>query len=143
MPRYQVTGAHRDTGEDARFEVEAADVDHAARKANAAGYVVAMVNELGASSRPPEPESEAATRERMLELLRTIASNARPPERAEPHGDGALGFFAFFVPIVGIIAGSIRLANRDPSGTGVLVIATIGMVAYSMIVFGMLESAQQ
>jgi hypothetical protein len=52
-------------------------------------------------------------------------------------GDGALIAAAFLVPFVGLIAGAIRLANRDSSGGTVLVIALVGNLLWAIVFFAM------
>lgn len=63
----------------------------------------------------------------------------RRDDEGSPHSklnspDTALLVFAFLIPFVGIIAGAIRLARRDPSGGGVLITALLGSVAWLVIV---------
>ncbi|MCB9840968.1 MAG: hypothetical protein H6809_04890 [Phycisphaeraceae bacterium] len=137
MPTYKVTGAHRETAEDVELTLDAPDLAAASRLANDSGVVVAVVTELGASSRPPEPESEAAQRERMLELLRTIASNTRPPQRAPESeaADVALALCTLVCPVVGIISGSIRLAHRDASGAGCVALAILAILLWGFALF--------
>jgi hypothetical protein len=51
--------------------------------------------------------------------------------------DKALLLFAFLIPLVGLIAGAIRLSQRDKSGAVVLVWALIGAFVWTILLAAM------
>jgi hypothetical protein len=126
---YVVIGKDVDSGAATEFSIKAASIPDAAAFAAKRGIRVEKVR----------------TREGVTFLARDgafskegddqVASESSSHDR---HSDLAMIFFSFVIPMVGLIAGAVRLARRDSSGTGVLVAACLGCVFWSVLSFALM-----
>src|SRR5262249_19209157 len=107
MPFYQVIGADRESGEERRRTVEADSQMQAIELANNSGILVT----------------------RVVSPVATIGDASS--KLAKPRSDALLLLISLVVLLVGLIAGSIRLAQRE-RGEGAAIAAALG----GMVVWG-------
>jgi hypothetical protein len=114
MGSYVVRGTDGESGEPVEMSVSFGSVTEAAAFAAKRGVVLSSI------------ESDSGHSYHATESGGLRRSDERPERSGEGTSDTPLMVFAFLIPPVGLIAGSIRLARKDPSGTKVLVAAVLG-----------------
>jgi hypothetical protein len=110
MPMYRVTSAHRETGVEVVNDIEAVNMAAAASVMIEQGHLVASVVEA------PEPN---------VHVL--------PPAREPQPDDSPLFAWAVLLPLVGLIAGGVRLALGKPGGGAACFAAIVGLVGWALL----------
>jgi hypothetical protein len=111
MPMYRVTSAHRETGVEVVNDIPAPGPSAAASVMLEQGHLVASAVEL-----PEEPN---------VHVL--------PPAREPQPDDSPLFAWAVLLPLVGLIAGGVRMALGKPGGGAACFAALVGLVGWALL----------
>jgi hypothetical protein len=128
--QYKLRGRDQIDGQPAELVVTAQSVPDAANFARQRGMVVGSVTD-------PSGREYIAEGDHFL-----IVEESRPaPEQSEssidsapPHTSSESGLYllALLIPLIGLVAGAVRLANRDRSGDRLIWAAIVGFAVWAL-----------
>jgi len=122
MPTFIVKGTDADSGKPEEMNLNLGSVPEVAEFAARRGIKVESIQREGGHTFFPNGKGG---------FLRDDETPSKTGPAAK--ADTALIAFAFLIPIIGLFAGAIRLARRDPSGTGVIIAGLIGAVLWTIL----------
>ncbi len=121
MRAFVVHGQDADSGAPVEMPVRIGSVGEAADFASARGVKVTAIHAESGHVYTPTDGG------------RFRRDDESAPATPEALADSALIVFAVLIPPIGLVAGAIRLAKRDPSGTRALLAGLGGMVLWAFV----------
>jgi len=124
-PTYLIKGTDVETHAPSSLSVQASSVPEAADIAGSRGIDIVSVESEHGDIYTPVGDGRFRT------------GVATEGNTSKSNDDLGLMLVSFLIPIIGIIAGSVRLGNRDQSGVPILLAAVAGIVVWGIVAIGM------
>ncbi|MBX3385382.1 MAG: hypothetical protein KF768_02295 [Phycisphaeraceae bacterium] len=121
MRAFVIHGHDADTGAPIELSVKIGSVGEAAEFAASRGIKVTSIHAESGYTYTPTKDGGFRRNDE--------SASGSPESRA----DAALYAFAVLIPLIGLVAGAIRLAKRDPSGGFVILAGLGGVILWAII----------